>query len=95
LGAAGHGVHDQSQSAARLQHVVDGLGHALFVGPVEGLAEGDEPVRARRGLGELLGEGADPRDVSHVGFQSGRASFGQHVRIRVQANDVGEESTQP
>src|ERR671913_604453 len=36
-GPARHRVGDQCQRAARLQHVVDDLGHLLLVGPVEGL----------------------------------------------------------
>jgi hypothetical protein len=51
-----HRVDDECQRTAWLQHVVDGLGHSLLVGPVEGLAETHQPVRPRRDRGQVSGQ---------------------------------------
>src|SRR6266581_9246523 len=46
-----HRVADECQRTAWLQHVADRLGHLLLVGPVEGLAEGHQPVWSWRDRG--------------------------------------------
>ena len=77
---------DEDQGAARLRHVVHRLGHRNLVGPVERLAERDEPVRPGRHRGKLLGPGLDPGDVRDVPLPGGPATLGDHRRIGVKAD---------
>ncbi len=77
---------DNDQSAARLHHVVDRLGHPNLVGPVERLAERDQPVRPGRHRGKVLSPGLDPGDVRDVPLPGGPATLGDHRRIGVKAD---------
>jgi hypothetical protein len=85
---------DKDQSAARLHHVVDRLGHRNLVGPVERLAERDQPVRPGRHRGKLLGPGLDPGDVREAPFLGGPAALDDHRRIGVKADGVLEHQGQ-
>jgi hypothetical protein len=83
-------VDDERQRAAGFQHVVDGLGHPLLVGPVEGQAEGHQPVRPWRGRGQVLGQALDPPDI-HDRFRRGcAAALRKHAGVRVQADHLPE-----
>jgi hypothetical protein len=77
---------DKGQGAARLHQVVHRLGHPDLVGPVERLAERNEPVRPGRHRGKLLGPALDPADVRDVALPGGPAALGDHRRIGVKAD---------
>ena len=85
---------DQGQGAARLHHVVHRLGHRNLVGPVERLAERDQPVRPGRHRGKLLGPALDPGDVRDVLLLGGPATLGDHRRIGVKADGARKEAGQ-
>ena len=93
-GAPRHRVDDQGQRATRFEQVVDGLGHPLLVGPVEGLTEGDQPVRTRRDRGQVLSQAPDPPNVRDAAFVSGAGALGQHAGVRVQADHRPEQVSQ-
>src|SRR6266498_5038342 len=57
-------VGDQGQWAARFEHVIDRFGDPLTVGPVEGLAKGDQPEPSETERGDVLGQGLHPADVA-------------------------------
>jgi len=82
---------DEDQGAARLHHVVHRLGHRNLVGPVERLAERDQPVRPWRHRGKLLGPGLDPGDVREAPLLGGPATLDDHRRIGVKADSVLEQ----
>jgi len=87
-------VDDQCQRTAGLQHVVDRLGHPLLVGPVEGLAEGHQPVRPWRDRGQVLGQALDPPDV-HDSFLRGSATaLREHAGVRVQTHRPREQMSE-
>jgi hypothetical protein len=90
-GAVRHRVDDQGQGATGLEQVVDGLGGCLFVGPVEGLAEGDQLVWSWCDAGQVLGQALDPADVRYGPVGGGAAAFGEHGGVRVQAGGLGEQ----
>jgi hypothetical protein len=57
---------------------------------MKGLTEGDdakEPKLAR----ELLGPHTNPGGIVYIGFGSGTPGFGDHSRVRVQADHLFEE----
>ena len=83
-------MDDERQCAAGFQHVVDGLRHRLLVGPVEGLAEGHQPVRPWRDRGQILGQALNPPDVHDCFFRGCAAALRQHAGVRVQADRLPE-----
>ena len=83
-----------SASTAGLQHVADGLGHSLLVGPVEGLAEGHQPVRPRRDRGQVLGQALDPPDVHDSFFLGCATAFRKHAGVRVQTDRLPEQMSE-
>jgi hypothetical protein len=93
-GPPGHRVDDQCQRTAGLQHVVDRLGRPLLVGPVEGLAEGHQPVRPRRGRGQVLGQALDPPDVHDCFFLGCAAALREHADVRVQTDRLPEQMSE-
>jgi hypothetical protein len=88
-------VDDQRQRAAGLEQVVHRFGDVGLVGPVEGLAEGDEAVRTGRSAGEILGSSLDPADVRKAQLVRGASAFGEHRRVGIEAYDVLEEMCEP
>jgi hypothetical protein len=90
-GAPRDRVDDEGQRTAGLQHVVNRLGHVLLVGPVEGLAEGHQPVRPGRDRGQVFGQALNPPDVHHSLLLGGATALRQHAGIRVQADRLGEQ----
>ena len=93
-GAARHRMDDQCQRTAGLQHVADGLGHLLLVGPVEGLAERHQPVRPWRDRGQVLGQALDPPDVHDSLFLGCAATLRKHASVRVQADRLIEQMSE-
>jgi len=87
-------VDDQCQRTAGLQHVVDRLGHVLLVGPVEGLAEGHQPVRPWRDRGQLLGQALDPPDLHDSLFLGCPAALRKHAGVRVQTHRLREQMSE-
>ncbi len=80
-----------SASAPGLQHVVDGLRHWAFVGPVERLAECHQPVRPWCDRGQVLGQTLDPPDVHDCLFLGRAAALRKHAGIRVQTDRLLEQ----
>jgi hypothetical protein len=89
-----HRVDDKCQRTVGLQHVVDGLGHWLLVGPVEGLAEGHQPVRPWRDRGQVLGQTLHPPDVHYFLFPGCATALRKHAGVRVQADRAGEQMSE-
>jgi hypothetical protein len=87
-------VDDEYQRTAGLQHVVDGLGHSLLLGPVEGLAEGHQPVRPGRDRGQVLGQALDPPDVHDPSFLGCTTAFRKHAGVRVQTDRLPEQRSE-
>jgi len=58
---------------------------------VEGLAEGHQPVRPRRGRGQVLGQALDPPDVRDLSFPGGATALRKHAGVRVQAHRLREQ----
>jgi hypothetical protein len=81
--------------AARLEHVVHGLGDAGLVRPVEGLPERDQAVRPGRRLGKLLCAGANPAHVREAARVGGATALGEHRRVGVEADRLLEQMREP
>jgi hypothetical protein len=62
---------------------------------VEGLAEGDQPVGARRGAGQLLGQRLDPADVRDPALHRDPPAHGEHRRIGVEPDHLLEQMGEP
>jgi hypothetical protein len=62
---------------------------------MEGLAERDQPVRSRCRPGQVLGPGFDPPDGGDAAFLGRPAAFGEHRRVRVEADDLLEQGGEP
>jgi hypothetical protein len=87
-------VDDECQRTTRLQHVVNRLGHLLLFGPLEGLAEGHQPVRPWRDRGQVLGQPLDPPDVPDS-FPLGCATaLRKHAGVRVQTHHLREQMSE-
>jgi hypothetical protein len=86
-----HRVDDECQRTAGLQHVVDRLGHLLLVGPVEGLAEGHQPVWSWRGRRQVLGQALNPPDVHDSFFLGCATALRKHAGVRVQTHRLREQ----
>lgn len=86
-------MHDQGQRAAWRQHLVHRICDLGFVRPVEGLAEGDQPVGAGRRGREVFGQGLHPADVGDASLVGNAAPFGEHCRV--EADRVCEQVGEP
>ena len=84
-------MDDQCQRTPGLQHVVDGLRHQAFVGPVERLAECHQPGRPGRDRGQILGQTLDPPDVRDCLFLGRPAALRKHAGIWVQTGRLLEQ----
>jgi hypothetical protein len=87
-------VDDECQRTAGLQHVVDGLGYSLLVGPVEGLAESHQLVRSWRDRGQVLGQALDPPDVHDSVLLGCAAALHKLPGVRVQADRLLEQMSE-
>ena len=81
-------VRDQGQWAARFEHVIDRFGDPLTVGPVEGLAKGDQPEPSETERGDVLGQGLHPADVADTGISGAPCALSQHLSIRVECDHL-------
>jgi hypothetical protein len=88
-------MHDQGQRAAWRQHLVHRIDDLGFVRPVEGLAEGDQPVGSGRRGREVFGEGLHPADVGDASLVGNAEPFGEHCRVGVEADRVLEQVGEP
>lgn len=88
-------MDDQGEGAARLHHVVHDLRDAGLVRPVEGLPEGDQPIRSRRRRRKLLGAGLNPADVPDAAFFGGSAPLREHRGVGVEPDRLLEHPGQP
>src|SRR5918992_5925819 len=84
-------MHDQSNGAARFQHVVNRRGYTGFVRPVEGLAEGNQPVWPGHRPRKVLGSGSHPADVRDAQIVGDPATLGEHGWVGVEADSLLEQ----
>lgn len=58
---------------------------------MEGLAEGNQPVRSRCCSGEVLGQGLHPANVRDAALVGDPIAFGEHGWVRVEADRLLEQ----
>lgn len=91
LRPAFHRAGHKSDVSAWFEHVEHRLGHPFPVGPVERLAEGHQPERAKVEFRDLLRQGLDPLDIGYPSLSGVASRLGKHVDIGVQANDLADK----
>lgn len=80
---------DQGEDAARLQQVIDQVGHRLAIRPVEGLRERDERGPPKVERAEVFRPPEHPPQVRHPSMPCVTLGLSQHLPVRVEPNDLG------
>ena len=82
-----HGVHDEGQHSAGLEHVVNHLGDRQLVGPVERLSERHQPERPRGAAsGRSSARALTQRMLRQTQLSSNSPTLSQHVHVRVETD---------
>jgi hypothetical protein len=81
---------DQRDRATWFEQIEHCVGDTVAIGPVQRLAERDQPEHAQVEPADVLGHVLDPADVADMCGPCARRAFGQHVGIGIQADRVPE-----